>query len=157
MVKTERAQPADAEKITQLNRFVHKLHVAAHPDIFKPADEEETTRFFELLLSDQKNYFYLAYSDKTPVGYIWAQLERSAENALMYERARIYIHHVSVDENYQRQGVGSVLVEAISKLASEVEITKVALDTWSFNKEAQEFFERKGFEVFNVRMWQEFL
>lgn len=66
----------------------------------------------------------------------------------------IHIDQISGKKAYQRMGCGKQLIGEVFKLAKENGIETIALDTWSFNKEAQEFFKEQGFKPFNVRMWK---
>ncbi|MEM6988759.1 MAG: GNAT family N-acetyltransferase, partial [Pseudomonadota bacterium] len=81
-------------------------------------------------------------------------LQRPAD-ALMHAIDRVVIHHVSVVESKQRTGVGTALLHRALDTARELGVQKVALDTWSFNDGARAFFQRHGFDVFNVRLWRD--
>ena len=155
MIRIERADISNAKDIARLNIFVQKLHTRAYPHIFKPAASRQSVeQFFEKLLADEQNYFYLAFIKNRPVGYIWSRLEQRAENTLMYERRRLYIHHISVDESYRGQGIGTSLLDEVMSLSSSKGIETMALDTWTFNEEAYNFFKKRGFEEYNIQMWR---
>jgi ribosomal protein S18 acetylase RimI-like enzyme len=46
-------------------------------------------------------------------------------------------------------------MEMAQRLAEQEGIRTIALDTWSFNRKAQKFFTNRGFETFNLRMWNQ--
>ena len=46
-------------------------------------------------------------------------------------------------------------MEMIFQLAKQEGIMTIALETWSFNQDAQAFFNKLGFEAINFRMWRE--
>jgi ribosomal protein S18 acetylase RimI-like enzyme len=54
--------------------------------------------------------------------------------------------------NLRGRGCGRILMQAACQLANDEDIPQVALDVWSFNSKAQAFFNRMGFQTFNLRM-----
>lgn len=50
---------------------------------------------------------------------------------------------------------GEALVNALKAVAREQKAARLALDVWSFNINAQNFFNRQGFRPFNERLWME--
>ena len=50
------------------------------------------------------------------------------------------------------RALASALMEKVDVFAQEQGIRKVALDSWAFNHEAHRFFERLGFEPFNIKI-----
>jgi ribosomal protein S18 acetylase RimI-like enzyme len=153
-MKILRASKSDTGTIVKLNFFVQKIHSEAHPNIFKPYVEDEGIKsFFEQLLTDQNNYIFLAYLSDVLVGYLWAQIQQIPETPLTYSKRRIFIHHVSVDEKYREKGVGACLMDKVKKVSKDLDIQDIAVDTWTFNKEANHFFRSQGFEIYNFRMW----
>ena len=152
-MKIAPAAPEDAEIIAALNAAVQKIHAEAWPKIFKPvSDNNSTVSLFVDLLADSDNRFYLASLDEKPVGYIWARIERREETSLKYARKLVYIHQISVNPDVQERGIGQALLKKIIHLAEEQKITEIALDIWSFNQKARDFFTRQGFTDYNVRL-----
>jgi ribosomal protein S18 acetylase RimI-like enzyme len=136
------------------NFFVQNIHHEAHPNIFKPYNEdEEINSFFEQQLSDQNNYIFLAFLSDIPVGYLWAQIQQIPETPFTFSQSRIFIHHVSVDEKFRWKGVGACLMDEVTKVSKNLDIPDIAVDTWAFNNEANHFFRSQGFDSYNFRMW----
>jgi ribosomal protein S18 acetylase RimI-like enzyme len=50
------------------------------------------------------------------------------------------MHHLSVNQAYQGQGMGQALMQAALKVAQDQGISSIALDVWSFNTKARAFF-----------------
>ena len=67
----------------------------------------------------------------------------------------VYIHQMSLKPEYQSQGYGKKLMEAVKDLAKEKGISTIALDVWSFNSQARSFYQKQGFVNYNERMWLE--
>ncbi len=148
------ATPQDAEIISALNAEVQKVHADALPHLFKPPSQETfPASLVRQSLADPNTYIFIAYSNGTPVGYIYTQIIRRAETSLRHALDRLYIHQISVNQAYQRHGVGQELLQTVVRLAREHGISSIALDVWSFNTQAQAFFVSQGFTVYNENMW----
>lgn len=150
-----KAKNKDIPDIVFLNSFVQKIHFEKYPDIFKPVGNgEDLNKFFESILSKETNCILIAYIEGKPVGYLWAAFQNKPDSPLTYERRQVYIHHVAVHEQFRRQNIGTVLFKEIQSIARQEGYSHFAVDTWSFNRNAQRFIKRLGFETYNIKMWQ---
>lgn len=68
--------------------------------------------------------------------------------ARMYCWNVAYIDTLWVDENYRGNGLGSKLLAKIEMIAKEKDCYLIHLDTFDF--QAKEFYENKGYEVFGT-------
>ena len=66
-----------------------------------------------------------------------------------HDGRRGIFHHVSVLPEYQKQGVGKMLVDAAMEALRREGITKVLLVVFDHNKNGNEFWEHMGFTVRN--------
>lgn len=148
------AQAAEAELVSRLNRHVQAVHAAAMPDRFK-APGPETFPAAEVLavMAQDGMRVLLAKVDGAPAGYALAELVRRDETSTTHAFAMVYVHHISVDPAFRRQGVGAALIAAAREEGARAGIADLGLDVWSFNEAAQRFFARQGLRPFNVRMW----
>ena len=147
---------ADVEIISALNVDVQNVHAEALPHIFKHvSDPGFAVPYITEQLDDPNNYFYIASIDGEEAGYIYARVVRRPGNAYMHPWNYVYIDQISVKPEYQRQGCGAALIQAVRELAKEQGITTVAIDTWFFNEKAQAFFASQGLTMFNQRMWMQ--
>ncbi len=152
-----KAKKKDIPDIVFLNSFVQKIHVEKHPDIFKPpGNDADLINFFESILNKEAHCILIAYIEGTPVGYLWAVFENKQDTPLTFERRQVYIHHVAVHEEFRRQNIGNSLFNEIRSIARQEGYNHFAVDTWAFNKNAQKFFEKLGFEIYNIKMWQNY-
>ena len=143
-------------EIVLLNDAVQKIHAEQHPEVFKnPADSEEMEGFFRDVISGVDNFIFIARISGKAVGYVWGEIQRKQENVFKYGQERLYIHQLSVEPEYRRKGVGHRLMHAMDDVARANGISKFALDSWEFNKQAHTFFERLGFSCFSINMWRE--
>ena len=143
-------------EIALLNDAVQRLHDEHHSEVFKyPTDIAEVERFFRDRISDDDSSIFMAWILGQAVGYVWCAIERRHENAFKHGQERIYIHQLSVEPEYRREGVAIKLMHAVENMARENGISRFALDSWEFNKDAHAFFEQLGFSRFNINMWRE--
>jgi GNAT superfamily N-acetyltransferase len=66
----------------------------------------------------------------------------------------IEIDHIVVKQEYRRHGVGKALMEGVHQWAGEMELDRLELSVWNFNKDAQDFYRGLGYEPAFVRMWK---
>ncbi len=64
-----------------------------------------------------------------------------------------YIAGVAVDEEFRRQGVGSLILNQGIKMARQRGCARVVLDVALDNPDAKRLYERTGFEVFDKRSY----
>ena len=60
--------------------------------------------YLESVYSKEYSLFFIAYIKEKHVGYIWFEAQYLPENQFSYEVNRIYIHQLSVHENYRKLG-----------------------------------------------------
>ncbi len=156
-MKIRPAEPPDIPALVVLNAGVQALHAGAHPDWFTPADSDpyrrDVSAEFTRRLADPEFACFLAEVDGAARGYLLARrLERPA-NPYGPAVRLLYIDQIAVDPAFQGQGLGRALIEAVKGLAAVEAYETIALDVWAFNKEAQAFFSRMGFDIYNERRW----
>jgi ribosomal protein S18 acetylase RimI-like enzyme len=153
-MEIRKATTADAATLSALNVVVQKIHADAQPHIFKqPADDTFAVAYMLEQLADPASHFFMATLNGEDIGYILARIVKRPENPFMVARQYLYIDQIAVKPAHQRTGCGQRLLAEVLALAAENEIDTIALDVWSFNQQAQSFFKKQGFTLFNERMW----
>lgn len=146
--------PDDAEAVSALNCEVQRLHADALPELFKPPSGEVfSPAHVRGLLADPATFMFIARCGSTPAGYIYAQITRRAEGPIRHAWDRLYVHHISVDQAFQRHGVGQALLQAVIEVAKAKGLSTITADFWSFNVKARGFFAAQGFTAFNENVW----
>lgn len=145
---------SDCPQLAKLNNTVQAIHAAAEPLLFKvkPNIKQVEVFFKEMLADPQKRILILEDDNGTAAGYLFLEIMVRPENAFMKAYNMAYIHHLAVASEKQGVGYGTRLIEAACDLAKMENITRVALDSWSFNEDAHNFFHNRGFRTFNLRM-----
>jgi ribosomal protein S18 acetylase RimI-like enzyme len=153
-IVVRRAITDDAALISSLNADVQAIHAAALPERFKsPGPETFPPSAAAGLLANPKNLVFVAEVDSEPAGYAYAEVIRRAETQFHHAYEMIYLHHISVRSAHRRCGVGRHLIEAVRAAGSELDISLMTLDVWSFNDDARAFFRRHGFTPYTERLW----
>lgn len=141
------ATTADLADLVRLNDQIQLQHAEQYPHEFKyPADAEGVSNFFADLISGDTDVVIVAFDENGLYAYLWYAIHRIPENAFRYAKSRYYIQHVLVDTAIRRLGTASALFQWVENEAKTNGVTQIALDSWSLNKHAHEFFERQGFE-----------
>jgi ribosomal protein S18 acetylase RimI-like enzyme len=145
-VHVRSASEADVDALIALNKVVQDLHAAAYPRDFKAVVDQAGLRaWFTSRLHEPNSVIVVAERDASPAGYAWFELQVRAETLFNPPRRRIYLHHLSVAPEAQRQGVATSLLRFIEQRAVADGIADIMLDTWMANADAQAFFAARGF------------
>ena len=151
-----RATPADSFLLSSLCMDVQRLHAEHHPRIFKmPQSADFASTFFDEMLADPATTIYIAEEDAQALGFIFCKFIKREESPFTYSNRFLHIDQISVRPDRQGQGVGMALMDQVGKLARELGVSKIQLDSWNFNNKAHAFFEALGFEKFNYRFWRD--
>ena len=153
-ITIRQATAADATVISALNADVQAIHAAALPERFKPTDRDSfPAAEVDILLARSDNFIFLAHVDQTPAGYAFAEVVRLPETSLTRPYEALHLHHISVGAKYRRMGIGSALLNTLRAMGTNLGITLVTADVWSFNDGARAFFRRQGFDQYIERLW----
>ena len=151
-MEIRRATQKDIPALAHLRPSVHNLHVAAHPDNFKPVTLAAATRDVASLLARDNVHIFLASVDTEPVGYLVALLLQRPGSALGHAKRLLYIDQMAVKDQYRGCGYGTKLLEAAQQLARELDLAVIELEVWTFNENAKQFFMAHGFTTLRERM-----
>jgi len=154
-MKIVKATGKDIPDLVFLNSFVQKIHADHHPEVFKSEpDNQELSRFFQEIIEESENVVFVAFVEEKAVGYLLATFGKRRENPFKYELHQAHIDQIVVQDGYRNQGIGDALVKRIEIFAREKGISRIGLDSWSFNEDAHGFFEKHGFSVYSISMWK---
>jgi ribosomal protein S18 acetylase RimI-like enzyme len=148
------ATDADAQAISVLNAYVQAIHAAALPQRFKPPGAEtfppESVR---ALLAAPHTLLFVAHAGSTPAGYVYAEVVLRPETPFTWAYEMVHVHHISVHADFRHRGVGRALLDAVRGAGAARGIETLALDVWTFNEPARDFFRRYGLTPYNERLW----
>lgn len=152
------ATEKDLSAIMTIRRQVHMLHVNGRPDIYRMP--ENAAEFDQTLLDSLETpdmYVFVvdaagAVTDSLPsvssspqiVGYAVVQYKHFGALCIAKERTSAFIDEFGVDEAHRHHGYGRELMNAILAHAKKLHADDLALNVWSFNKNAEAFYNSFG-------------
>ena len=147
-------QTKDYILLAKLNEEIQTIHHNIQPTIFKPYDKEAITHFFKKTLDNENVVAYVVTDNETILGYVLLFIINCEDNAFQYSRSFILLDQILVLKNYQRKGVGKLLLDKIFSFAKEKNIGFVEVNHWTLNDSARNFFAKNKFEYYNEKMWR---
>ena len=142
------ARPEDRGAYFALFAEVQALHVAARPDLFRPAvDDEAFARHFDDAVAAPHKRIVLAWLAGEAVGAIhWETTRLDASDLYLIDRPILWIESLIVRAQLRRKGIGRALGGRARRAAAEQGIADIALEVWEFNEEARRAFAALGLE-----------
>ena len=139
----------EMERIADLKRQIHQVHVQGRPDLFAPFGPMSV---FAAHSAAKNCSLLLAEANEQVAAYAMIQYVDRPAGPYMNARKFVHVEEFCVDEGHQRMGVGRRLMEALKHLAREKGYPRIELDVWSFNDGARQFYEAVGMQCFRTFM-----
>ena len=136
-------------RIAELKRQIHEVHVKGRPDLFAPYKDLDS---FAVHSAAKNCSLLLAEIADKAVGFALIQFVERPASPYMNARKFLHVEEFCVDENHQRLGIGTKLMEALKQLARKKGYPRIELDVWSFNEGAKQFYEAAGMKPFRTFM-----
>lgn len=136
-------------RIAELKRQIHEVHVKGRPDLFAPYKDLDS---FAVHSAAKNCSLLLAEIGDKAVGFAMIQFVERPASPYMNARKFLHVEEFCVDENHQRLGIGTKLMEALKQLAREKGCPRIELDVWSFNEGAKQFYEAAGMTAYRTFM-----
>ncbi len=106
--------PEDAACLVPLNLQVQAIHAAKDPERYvADPDPDEVAIFLQRWLETPGMHALVAGSRADPIGYTIFEIESRAGNIFRKADRIGMLHHLGVDANVRRQGIGSALIRAV--------------------------------------------
>ena len=142
----------DLQKVNQLRKQVNELHIQGEPKIFKPGFSVEMQQYvFQFINNDQK--ILLVYEDEKGIcGYAMVSFVVKPETPYRYELRFAEIEEIGVDANCQGKGCGKKLINHIVEIAKQKGFMQIELNMFTFNQNADVFYEKIGFETYRKHL-----
>ena len=141
------ATPDDLPAVLTIRRQVHMLHVNNRPDIYRmPECKDDFDQTLLCNLEDPNMYLFVVDDSITGkvTGYAVMQYKHVGNLCIAKERTCAFIDEFGVDELQRHHGYGRELMNALLVHAKEYGANDLALNVWSFNKNAEAFYKSFG-------------
>lgn len=159
---------ADYPVLCELFEQIDRLHRESLSDIFQSASGPPRERsYIRSLINDPDVGMLVAEiadgstddslaSESTGrrdiVGCLIVKLRRSPEVPILVPMRYAMVDTLVVSEAFQRRGVGRQLMAAAEAWALRRGISRIELNVFEFNHDAQAFYEHLGYETLSRRM-----
>ncbi|MDR6724725.1 hypothetical protein J2W91_003193 [Paenibacillus amylolyticus] len=99
-VSIRRAISSDYSGVSALMDELHRMHVEARPDVYRPLQPRMSQQEFEDLLNAEHRYLYVAEATEQGgiCGYVSAQLNKIQNVELLMDREVLYINEIITDQ-----------------------------------------------------------
>ena len=129
------------------------LHSQALPEIFRATEAPARSKaYISERIAGENSVFLLAESGNRIIGVLHITIMETPEWPILVPRRYGIIHDLVVRRDYQRLGVGRLLMEKAHGWAMEKDVTQVELTVWEFNEGAIAFYEELGYSTAGRRM-----
>ena len=146
-ISIRRAVPADAQILSRLSS------VTFSETFINTCSDEDLSGFIEdyyneaqtlVELEDKTDFFYLAFIDKKPVGYLRMKEEESEVPDISAHRS-LAINRLYVLKEYHSRKVGPALMNFALEFAQQKHFEVLWLGVWEHNERAKAFYKKYGF------------
>ena len=142
------AKKDDLEMVNVYRKQVNDLHVAGRPDVFKAGFCTEMQEFVYKQFESNTSDIIVAEYDGDIVGFATVNHIVKPSSPYSCERKIYQISEFGVDENHQRKGIATLIMNFIKTDAKNKGFSNVELDVYEFNKKAIEFYKTVGFTTY---------
>ncbi len=140
-----KATGIDKIRISEIRPMVYKKMIESGLDQW---DDEYPSK--EILFKDiDRNEMLIACVDGDVAGYVTVNDDIPAEykNVNMQFNAKICVHRLSVNPEYQKQGVATKIMEYVHNKYRDMGYNAICLDTCETNIAALELYKKLGYIV----------
>jgi len=107
---------------------------------------QQTERFLPQGLQTKDNYLYTLRDNDQYIGMIWfkADLDRPLKSGFIFD--------VRIDDKFRGKGYGKEIMLLIEEKARELDIKRIGLHVFGYNKVAKNLYERIGYRYASYNM-----
>ena len=128
-------------KVVNFNSDFGELIFEIHNNVMPENDKMTRNCFFDEFNQNTRKYYVAVDENNIPVGYIGVFDSFDDYNII----------GIAVDNNYQKKGIGSLLLQKVIEEAKLNNIKSLSLEVDEKNEKAINFYKNKGFKVTNIR------
>ncbi len=147
------ATDTDYGRLQQVFDEVEEFHREALPTIFrKPETTFPSQGMFTSLVHDSGAEVLITEGEKSVLGFLIIREARSPDDPILMPRRYATIDMLAVRRDYQRNGIGSRLVDAAHAWARGRGLGEAELEVWEFNDQARAFYEHMAYRTLSLRL-----
>ena len=144
----------DYEDLCKIYAELDEHHRLNHPELFiKPDGYERAKEYISGVIDDNDKALFVAEIESKIVGFSECFILKSSNFPVIKKREWIQLDNIAVSRDYHNCHIGSLLLKRVLEWARLKQINRIELKVYSFNKNAIEFYEGKGFKELNRTMY----
>lgn len=151
-IKLREAMINDFYQVNKICSYVHSIHVKERPDVFKESEDSLSKDDFERSIKNDNKKIIVAQLNENIIGVCIFEIIKISENNLMHKKSIMNIEILGTHPNFQKQGIGTLLINYLKKYREDYNISTIQLTTWCFNHNALKFYEKHDFLKRNYRL-----
>ena len=124
---------------------VQLFHYENRPDLYKPTSTF-SKEFFNEILND-KNKILCVFEEDVVKGFVFAYIKETKNIPSKKDRRILFIDGIGVKKEYQKCGIGSILMNNMLEYATKNKVDAIELNVYNFNQNAIDFYKSFGFNV----------
>ena len=144
----------DIEQVNTIRREVNDLHVKHRPDLFKPGFPSKIRDYVNCYLNSDNKFLIVCEQNNLICSYAMVDLIVKPETPYMFERKHLEINEIGTLKTENGKGYGKQIIQRVKELANELNIHRIELNMWYFNKDALKFYEKNGFDTYRLYLEQ---
>lgn len=144
----------DYKGLCEVYTELDELHRINHPELFiQPLDCARAEDYISGIIDDDNKALFAAEVNSNIVGFAECYILKSSNFPVILNRQWMQIDSIAVKKDYQNSNIGSLLLEKVIEWSKFKRVNRIELKVYSFNKNAKEFYSKKGFVDLNKTMY----
>jgi len=139
------ARPEDYPAISRLLIQIATLHHELRPDLYCAVRKYDQVQYEAALENASTPILVVINTQGDVLGYAMCEVKQLCGIPQMVDHDYLWLDDLCVDESARGQGVGELLMKAVTDLAHELGLNKISLNVVEANEGARRFYERLGY------------
>ena len=145
----------DLEAVRAVFSQADDLHRRAHPEIFRQVEDPTYQEYLLDCILATDGLILIAEREGQIVGALNARVCQTSDSPALVKRTYLSVDNLVVSEDCRQQGVGQALMQHLHEWAQQHALDSIYLTVWDFNRTAQAFYEKLGYQMIRQRMRKE--
>lgn len=147
------ATERDYEALCAIIEQVDSIHRDALPERFKSPNGPPREREYILnAIRSPDVDIFVAQTESRLVGFVHVVIRQVPDVPILVPRRYAVVENLAVGEEHRRIGIGLALMERAEEWARAKGVTSIELNVYAFNRVAQRFYQKLGYEILSHRM-----
>lgn len=131
------ATNTNIDSLLPLFKYAYNFHRNNRKDIFIEKSDKDFKQTIKEFISEKNLNIFIYVIDNNIVGYIAFEI---------INNSFIYIDELAVKEDFQNKKIAKQLLDELYNYAKYININRVELGCWSFNKKAMNLYKSIGYK-----------